>query len=273
MRHLTLLACAVLLFGCSKKNEGPVEPESLLPAVKSAFAERDRKLTSFEIQGTITQPAPTAQPDGGAVLTEAKFDVAHRAPNRLRGTLRGGDQELTYLFDGERLAQLDPRNKRMIEYDLNAPRDQVAFFIAQLSGTLVPEGYRVPVMDFGNATAKRVSHPKAPDAVELSSVTRGEAGEQIRVVYVLRWPSMDLLEKRMSAGGGTMTLTVMDEHCDDKLKLCVPRKLEQRYDGQPGATTTVTKIALNAAPAMDAFTVTVPEGFSVEKRPLDAAGR
>lgn len=271
MRRLTLLACAVLLFGCSKKNEGPVEPENLLPAVKSAFAERERKLTSFEISGTITQP--TAQPDGGSVQMQADFEVAHRAPNRLRGTVRGGEQEFTYLFDGERLAQLDPRNKRMIEYDLNAPREEVVVFLSQLAGTLVPEGYRVPVMDFGNATAKRVSHPKAPDAVELSSVTRGEGADQIRVVYVLRWPSMDLLEKRMSAGGGTMTLVVVDEHCDDKLKLCVPRKLEQRFDGQPGATTTVTKIALNTAPPTEAFSVTVPEGFSVEKRPLNAAGR
>jgi hypothetical protein len=88
------------------------------------------------------------------------------------------------------------------------------------------------------------------------------------VTYVLRWPSGDLLEKHLSAYGRTMRLTVDEEHCDQRLDLCVPRKLTQVYDDAPGAVTTLSRIELGVSVALHDFTLAVPEGYAARTQPL-----
>jgi hypothetical protein len=113
-----------------------------------------------------------------------------------------------------------------------------------------------------SARARRLAHPRGPEAVELSGEARDEQGRAVEVAYVLRWPSADLIEKRMSAYGTTKTLAVGEERCDLRIKVCVPRTLTERIDGTTGAVTTLTRIELNAAIPADEFVVFPPEGYA-----------
>jgi outer membrane lipoprotein-sorting protein len=248
-----MLAC--IAAACTRQDL-PQPAAQTLAEAKSAIAERDRRLTSFRLEGIIREAGQ-----------EAPFEAAFRAPNRVRGVLRGSAGR-TVSFDGARLYEIDPAKKTVVTYQ---PEDGASAAVTQLLSAFVPEGYRVPVLPLGSARARRLPHPRGPEIVELSSEARDEQGEAIRVTYLLRWPSMDLVEKRLSAYGKAKTLVVDEEQCDARLKVCVPRQLTERLDGATGAVTTLSRIELNAPVAADEFTVFPPEGYAGRTEALPAS--
>jgi hypothetical protein len=256
-RGLVALIPALAFAAAScRRDERPQAANGFLAEVKSALADRERRLTSFRVEGVVREAG-----------REAPFETAFRAPNRVRGALRAGSGR-TLSFDGSKLYELDPQAKTLVTYE---PGRGAAVALTQLLGAFVPEGYRVPVIDLATATARKSSHPRGPEVVELSSETRDEQNQSVRVTYLLRWPSGDFLEKRLTAYGRTMILRVEEEQCDQRLRLCVPRKIAQAYDGAPGAVTTLSRIELGAAIAIPEFTLAAPEGFAVRTLPLPAA--
>jgi outer membrane lipoprotein-sorting protein len=252
-----LLASALLLpalLGCPPRKPAEGDPAAV-SEVKGLLAERDKKLHAYRIQGTVSEAGH-----------RAAFTFAHRAPNRMLAELRM-DTERTFAFDGERLVELVPGEKRAVVFDLAGPPAEVSVELHRIFQSFVPEGFRAPVLELSSARARRVSHPRGPQAVELASEVTDASG-LVRAVYVLRWPSMDMLEKRLSHGDSQLRLEVTREHCDERLKLCVPTRIEQQIDGEAGATTELSAVELNAPLPRDAFTPQVPEQWTVERRAL-----
>lgn len=250
-RALPLLALLPALAACPKQKEEGVKVEE----VQSVLVERERKVHAYRIEGSVTEAGQTAS-----------FRFAHRAPNRMLAELQG-ETPRTFAFDGERLMELSPKESRAVSFDLGGKPEELAVHLHQLFQTFVPDGFRTPVIDWNRASARRVSHPLAPQALELSSEVPDPSGP-VRAEYVLRWPAGDLVERRLSYGEAKMVTKVAREHCDDRLKLCVPSRLEQTVNGAPGAVIDLTSVELNAALPKDAFTPVVPEDWTVEKRAL-----
>ena len=247
------------MVACRKPADTAADP-TLLSQVKTALAEREKKIASYQIAGAVEQ-------DG----QRAEFEFAYRAPGRLKGTLLG-EAARTFSYDGDRLFDLSPADKTLTSYEMKLPEAQSRLYLTQLFSSFVPEGYRTPLLDFSRAQVKRVAHPKASEAVELSSETKDEAGSLIRVVYVHRWPTMDLLERRLETAQATMVIAIEEEHCAERLRLCMPKKLVQRVGDKVGAVTVLSKVDLEATVPAEAFTLVAPEGFTAKSMPLPGAG-
>ncbi len=258
-RVVPVLLALSLVTACRKPADSAADP-ALLAQVKSALAEREKKVGSYEIAGTVVQ-------DG----QQAGFEFAWRAPGRMKGTLLG-EKGRTFSYDGDRLFELSQADRTLTSYELNLPDAQVRAYLTQLFASFVPEGYRAPLLDFSHAQARRVSHPKATEAVELSSETKDDAGATIRVVYVYRWPAMDLLERRLETSGSAMVIAIEEEHCVQRLGLCLPKKVAQRVGERLGAVTTLSRVDLDSTVAAEAFTLALPEGFTSKSMPLPGTG-
>ncbi len=250
------VAFALCAVGCPSKKEGDAAGSAqLAQEVKGLLAERDRKLHAYQIAGSVTEAGQTAQ-----------FEFAHRAPNRMLATLKL-EQERTFAFSGDRLVQLSPSDETAVVYDLQGDTGPVSVEVHRIFGAIAPEGFRAPLVAFDKARAQRVSHPRGPQAVALTQEVTDEAG-LVRATWILRWPSMDLLEKRLSMSGVELVVAVTKEHCDERLKLCVPTRLEQTVGGEAGAVTELSQVELNKGLAQDAFAPEVPQGWTVEQRSL-----
>ncbi len=252
--RLALFALVPALSACPKGGDAAGDRVKV-EEVQSVLVERERKVHSYRIEGTVSEAGQTAA-----------FRFAHRAPNRMLAELKG-ETPRTFAFDGERLMELSPKESRVQIFDLGGKPEEVAVQLHQIFQSFVPDGFRTPVIDWSKASARKVSHPLAPQALELSSEVQDPSG-LVRAEYVLRWPSGDLVERRLVYGEQKMVMKIAREHCDDRLKLCVPSRLEQTVNGTPGAIVDLTSVELNATLPKDAFTPAVPEGWSVDRKPL-----
>lgn len=252
MRRLALLLVLVLAAAGCKKPQDDVA--SLLSEVKSKLAERDRKLSSYHLVTTVVEGQ-----------NEAKFEFFFRSPNKMKGVITH-PSEVTYAFDGAALHQLTPQQKRLMVKKVTAGKEQDTLLLNKLFAPFAPEGYRAPLLVREGVTATRVKHPKAAEAVQVSQEAKDESGTA-KVTYVFRWPQMDFLEKTSEIGGQKSTVRVDEEHCDEKLKLCVPKKLTQLVADQPVGTSTLTTIELEAKTPNDAFTLETPDGFQRMEAP------
>ena len=59
-------------------------------------------------------------------------------------------------------------------------------------------------------------------------------------------------------------LTVEEELCDEKLKLCVPKVTSEALDGKLQLRTRLTTIELNAGVPADDFNPRAPDGWTTE---------
>ena len=250
-----LLAVAVplaLLTACPKKADESAA--SLLSRVKVGLSERDAKLTSYRISGVTREQG-----------LEAAFDFAYRAPNKVRGELTK-PQRRTYAFDGSKLYDLQPDEKRFTAYELKLSQEKAALFLNQTFSPFASEGFRVPLLMSEGVTVTRVALPKAPEAVEVVLVTKDEASKTLTVTYQLRWPALDFLGKKTELGGNISEVRVDEEHCDEKLKLCFPKKFTHWEGKDPVATTLLTKVEVNPQIPAGEFTLQAPEGFEVKNQ-------
>lgn len=256
MRLRLLLSCCALwaLAGCTR--ESPEASAPLMPQVRQRLAERDAKLTSYRLAGTVK--------DEGQEAVAFTFD--YRAPQRMRGSL-GTPAARTFAWDGTRLFEQQHAQKRFTTFASELPPAKLAGFLAETFGPLTPEGFRAPLLTSA-ATARRASHPRAPQAVELVQQVEDGAG-RLELVYVLRWPALDFLGKRTRAPDGTEAeVRVEDEHCEEAAGLCVPRRLTRWLGGRQVGETVLSRVELNAPVPNDAFTLPAPEGYEVQTRTL-----
>ncbi len=254
-----LLGAAALL-GCSRGAEAIAESDTaLLSQVKSGLVDRDRVLFAFHLDGRVLEAG-----------REARFSFDYRAPQRMLGRVRSAEGR-SLAFDGERLYQLESPLKRLTRTRLELKPAQLAGLLAQLFSPFVPEGFRAPLLPRDRVVAHRVEHPRASQAVELRMRAEDASLGPLEVRYLLRWPSLDFLEKRIDSATRSR-VAVVEEHCEPSLKLCVPKALEQRIDDQPGAKTLLDTVLLNQPLSTDAFKLAPPPGFTLVDRSEDGSG-
>lgn len=253
MRRLRLLLVPLLCAsGCRQKA---VEPSpALLSEVKQRLADRDARLTSYRLVGSVHD---RGQP-------EVPFRFEFRAPHRMRGTLALDGAERTFCFDGERLFELSTADRRLTTFELRLAPAQRAEVLNRTFAPFVPEGFRAPLLPLTGLAARKVAHPQGPEAVELTGSVSDETGQPVPVRTLLRWPSMDLLAKHT----GPVELRVDEEHCDPSLGLCVPRRLTRLERGGPVSTTTLSSVELGVALPGDRFRLAAPKSFEVVTRQL-----
>lgn len=238
-----LLLALVTFASCTKGPEA--SSAALLAEARRALAERERRLTSFQLVVDTTEGAQ-----------QAHHEFAFRSPNKSRGRMTS-PQDLELAFDGARLVKLEHAAKQYDVVPLDLPPQERAYALASTFMPFVPEGYRAPLLPQSGVEAKKVTRPNAPVAVEL----KVQPGGGVAVVYVLRLPAGDFLEKRTVTDGVERVLRVEAERCDDALALCVPTKLQERLGGEVLGTTTVTTVSLNPELPQDFFAPKKPAGW------------
>ena len=246
-RLLALLPLLLVLTGCRCGDE------ISLNTARLRLALRDGKLTSYVLEGT-----------GREGEQRMDFQFAYRAPNKMLGSL-GAPAAHAWAWDGTRLVERDDAGRTFITYRDTLTPEQRAGVLTQLFSPFAPEGFRAPLLPGRDVSARRVAHPRAPEAVEL---TVRPAGTDVEVVYVLRWPAMDFLGKRLRSGEDTSELRVEEEQCDAALGLCVPKHLTQWRGTQQVAETRLSRVELNPPLPADTFTLAAPGGYAVEERTL-----
>jgi len=249
-RLLSLLL--LVLAGCRRGDDAA----TLLTGVRQRLATRDGKLTSYVLEGTASE--------GGQTMD---FQFAYRSPLKMLGTL-GAPASRTWAWDGERLVERDDGARRFFTYQGTLTPERRMGVLTQLFSPFVPEGFRAPLLPGQGVTARRASHPLAPEAVEL---TVKPPGSDVEVTYVLRWPTLDFLGKRVRGGESASELRVEEEQCEPGLGLCVPRRLTQWAGEQQVARTVLTRVELNPSLPAETFTLTAPRGYAVEIKTFAAA--
>lgn len=256
MRRLVLsLVALAFAAGCTKPADAP--SPSLVGEVKQALAEREKRLASYHLVVDSTQGDQ-----------KAHHEFFYRAPNLSRGVASGGDVSVAVAFDGKTLYRVNDEEKKLEVVELKLPPMKSALLLATLFRPFAPDGFRTPLLPMKGVTAKQVSHPQGPQAVEVTVLAQDEDGGPLEVTYVLRWPSADFLAKRTRTGAHLGEVKVDTERCDEKLKLCVPTKLTETRDGEVLGTTTITTAELNPELAADSFRLTPPEGYETQTRAM-----
>jgi outer membrane lipoprotein-sorting protein len=236
-------AALLVLCACTKGTD-----DGLLPRLKSALAERDRKLSSYRFTAESHQ--------GGQV---ARHTFAFRSPSKMHGALLEPSR-VEWAFDGTTLAQSKPDEKKLTVYALKLPTAKASMFLHDAFMPFVFEGYRAPLLPPVGATAKRIG-----DDVEVTAdVTDG--ADAVKVGYRFKLPSGDFVSRWSKVNGVESVLQVEEEQCDAKLGLCVPKRVSQRSGTMLIGTTTLTNIELNGELPADGFTLHAGDGWTTETR-------
>ncbi|HEX8700325.1 MAG TPA: hypothetical protein VF815_15870 [Myxococcaceae bacterium] len=260
MRVRLLSLVLLVLAGCTKSGD---DSGALLNEVKKRLTERESRLTSYQLEGRTSEGG--SEPVG--------FTFAYRSPQRMRATL-GAPISRTFSWDGEKLYELSETEKRFTTFTTELPPERRAGFLTETFAPFTPEGFRAPLLPLGT-TAKRASSPRAPEAVELTAKLTEASAQGLEVAYTLRWPSLDFLGKRSRTADGTvLEVRVEEEHCDEALKLCVPKRLSRWVKDEKVGETTLSRVELNATLPNDTFTLAAPGGYDVQTKTLvDANGK
>jgi hypothetical protein len=253
MRARLLPLLLLVLAGCRRGED----TSALLTDATQRLAARDGKLTSYALAGTAREGAQTMD-----------FQFAYRAPQKMLGTL-GAPASRSYAWDGEHLMERSDAAKRLVTYKDELPPEKRVGVLTEIFAPFAPEGFRAPLLPGKGVSARRISHPRGPEAVEL---TVKPEGTDVEVTYVLRWPGMDFLGKRTRSGGASSEIRVEEEQCEQSLGLCVPKRLTQWAGEQQVAETTLSRVELNPTLPAETFTLRAPEGYEVQSKTLVVAG-
>jgi outer membrane lipoprotein-sorting protein len=246
-RRVLIFVLVAASVGCTRSGGQDAE---LLSEAMAALTQRDRRLFAYRLEGT--------QQVGDQ---QARFTFSYRAPNRMRGEITEPlAKELA--FDGQTLYELIPDQRALVTHDLRLSLEQAPLLLNQLFAAFIPDGYRAPLVVRQDLTARREPHPRAPEAVTLETVAKDASGKSYRFRYAFRWPAMDFLEKRFEVEGGQSASTaVEEEHCEPRLKLCVPKRLVLRPGEGPALIIQLDQVVLNEAEPVEAFTLALPPGY------------
>ncbi|MGI5860475.1 MAG: LolA family protein [Myxococcales bacterium] len=245
MRPILPLVLFLAFVGCKKRE--PNEPEELLSRLKAGLAAREKKVVSFQYEGTTVQGEERAE-----------FAFAFRAPKKMRAELTSSG--LTFIFDGRQFTQWDSGSKLLQRIDLEkASPEAAALFLHQYLSPFVPEGWRTPLL--GGKLGAGVT---AEGKVQVSAVT-GEGSEAIEVTYLFALPGFDFVGKTVREGG---SVQVGRTHCEEALGLCFPILVVETAAGAPAARTELRNVVVNGPLAPEVFELEPPPGARVETRVL-----
>lgn len=234
-----MLAWVALLAACPSR---PVKSSQVVSEVKSGLIAREAKLKSYHLV--------VDSHEEGAV--DARHEVFYRAPYRLRGVVRS-PSAFEISFDGEQLFVLQ---EGQLQAKKIQPSEETAVALYKQFAALVPEGFAVPLLPSKGVTGSRLS-VDGDDAAQLS-VQSGEGATAATTSWVYRWPDLELIEKRTEQNGQIVTIKVDERHCDQALKLCVPKKLSRWEQGKPIGTVVVSTLELNPELPVEDFTLHAP---------------
>ncbi len=223
--------------------EPPTGPS--LSQVRQQLSAREVRLGGYDVDGEILEGSH-----------RAGFSFSFRPPQRLQGRVHGPTAQ-TLSFDGRTFFQRDDATGALQVTPLKErPADEVSQTLHAVFGSFVAEGWRAPLLP-SSTKARAVAHPKGPEAVELEVDPDGTGA--LRVVYVLRWPSMDFLEKRLEQRGGpTGGIRMESEQCEAERNLCVPTAWSHVSDGVTAASVRLTQVRLGANVQPVEFTLPTP---------------
>ena len=236
-----LLACAA----CRSRSDELPEERQLLSDVRGRLSERERRLGAYRVEGVITEAGQRGE-----------FTLAFRPPLKLKGTVSLPVRQ-TVSFDGKTFFQRDDASGKLHQTSLEGQDPaQVSAQLHSIFGQFVVEGFRAPLLT-SSVRAKRLEHPQGPQAVELSVEARDPAVGTVKVSYVLRWPSLDFIEKRIE-GPGTQRagVRVDEERCEPGLALCVPTRWTHLAQGQAAAEVVLGRVFLGDEAPAEEFTLT-----------------
>jgi hypothetical protein len=253
MRARWVALLLLVAASCSKRRE---EPQALLAEARKRLAEREGRLKSYLLAGTLSE-------QGQAV----EFQFAWRSPKWMLGRI-GAPTARTLAWDGERLYDQLDGDKRFTTFRSELPAPKLAGFLTQVFNPFTPEGFRAPLLPAQGVEARRGSHARASEALEL--VVRPEPG--LEVAYVLRWPALDFLSKRTRSGEQSAEVRVEEEQCDEALALCVPRRLTHWAQGQQVGETVLARVELNPTLPAETFTLQPPQGYQAQEQTLVESG-
>ena len=262
MRAALPLLLLLLLAACERAPapaaDGGPPAARLLQQVRAGLASRDARLRSYRFEGRVHDAGEAPLP----------FAFAFRAPGSLRGSLGGPGELRTFAYDGEHLYEQHDGERRFTTFRLELPPAARAGFLTEVFSPFLPEGFRVPL-----------------------------PGNEGQVEYLLRWPALDFLGKRVLQGAGVPAsgargsealvseapvsgapvsgapvseVRVEDEQCDAALGLCVPRRLTRWVAGQRVGETTLEEVQLDAPLPADAFRLAAPAGYEARTQTLIA---
>lgn len=280
---LALFALATLAAGCTCKDAPPssangptppalepVSPPALPPSTAEAgtsaallneamqaLNEREARVTSYHVVADSLE---------GEAAGHHEF--FYRAPDKVRGVVTA-PVAMTLSFDGRRLFRLVPSERKLMLYNLKLSPDRGALLLAQNFQPFVPEGYRAPLIPRQGSTAKKVTHPKGPEAWEISTTVTDGTERMADITYVLRIPTGDFLGKIVTTSAGTEVTEVEDEFCDAARRVCVPKKVVTRtLDRAVVHSVTMSRIELGVPLPGDDFVLQAPEGYATETHDL-----
>ena len=205
--------------------------------MKEGLLERGQQISSYRLAGKTEERGHTAT-----------FSFEFRAPNRMRGELLT-PLKAAYAFDGTTLyARAEGKGSST---PLRSA-EEGALLLAQTFSPFAPEGYRSPLVLREGLSAERA---EGQAAVRLIQVIEGQTHQKI--TYLLRWPSLDFLEKRLESTSGTATDRVDAEHCEKALGRCFPQRVVHLEGQEAVGVSTVTAIEINPVIPADRFTLPV----------------
>lgn len=236
-----LVACAACRAPAS--TEPAAGPS--LSEVRQQLAARDARLGGYDVSGESLEGTH-----------RARFSFSFRPPQRLQGRIVEPAAQ-TLSFDGRTFFQRDDATGALQVTDLHErPADEVSQALHGIFGAFVAEGWRAPLLP-SSTKARKVPHPKGPEAVELAIDPDGTGS--LRVTYVLRWPSMDFLEKRFEQDGKPIGgIRVDDERCEATRSLCVPIAWTHVSHGLDAASVRLTGVRFGQDVDPVEFTLPAP---------------
>lgn len=251
------LLVVVLLSSCAVKDAPQNDPAATAAAL-AALQDRVKKVTSYSLEGTITDVASGQT---------TRFSYALRQPQLLYARLEELDQ--TLIYDGSVVTGIDGKNKAAMKQSLaGLDEGSKVGALYQLFGQFVAEGWRPPLMrtDPGALEGKivRAQDTRTPPSWILSSKLDDDTIAAVR--YELAAPKADFVKKEfVDKQGQVVAYTkVLESVRDEATQLSFPKAWE-RKDASGHVKVQLTKWAVNDTPPIEKFTPVIPEGFTVQE--------
>jgi outer membrane lipoprotein-sorting protein len=264
MRFAIAVPIVLLAAACTKQPVIENDPAATAAAL-AALQDRVKKISSYSLEGTITDVAT------GQVI---HFSYALRQPQLLYARIEELDH--TLVFDGTTILGLDGKNKAAMKQSLAAFDDgsKIAA-VYQMFGQFVAEGWRPPLMrtDPKAMEGKIVNapDPRTPPSWILTSKLDDDTIAAVR--YELHAPKADFVKKEfVDKQGKVVAFTRVTEQLrDDRTQLSFPKAWE-KDDASGHVKVALTKWAVNDEPPLERFQMTVPEGYTLQEGPPPANG-
>ncbi len=175
------------------------------------------------------------------------FQFAYRAPQKMLGTL-GAPASRSYAWDGEHLMERSDAASEASSPTRTSCRPEQARGRAspRSSPPSPPEGFRAPLLPGKGVSARRVSHPRGPEAVELTVKPEGTDGEVTVRAALARHglPGQAHRQRRRQLGDSRRGGGSASRPCG----LCVPQRLTQWAGEQQVAETTLSRVDARPRP-------------------------